>query len=185
MTEALDPQILVADIMAGKAEAETALVQQFSRAVRFTLRRAVPQPEAADDLFQETFSTAIQKIRAGELKTPSSLGSYLLSIARFSAIGWGRRKQKHETASLTHDLPSPCENPLTSLLRREQAAKVRDSLQDLATERDRQILHRFYIAEEDPATICADLDISHRHLSRVLHRARNRYKELLLKKGGL
>ncbi len=47
------------------------------------------------------------------------------------------------------------------------------------TDRDRQILYRFYIAEEDKERICADLDLSSLHFNRVLFRARQRFKDLL------
>ena len=46
-------------------------------------------------------------------------------------------------------------------------------------ERDREILLRFYIAEEDKDRIAADYGLSSLQFNRVLHRARQRYKELL------
>jgi RNA polymerase sigma-70 factor, ECF subfamily len=54
---------------------------------------------------------------------------------------------------------------------------VRRLLQEMS-ERDRQILYRFYIAEEDKDRICADLQLSSLHFNRVLHRARERYRDL-------
>ena len=50
--------------------------------------------------------------------------------------------------------------------------------------RDRQILLRFYIAEEDKDRIAADYGLSSLQLNRVLHRARQRYKELLTRRMG-
>jgi RNA polymerase sigma-70 factor (ECF subfamily) len=56
---------------------------------------------------------------------------------------------------------------------------VRRLIGELDTDRDRQILYRFYIAEEDKERICADLELSSLHFNRVLFRARQRFKELL------
>ena len=79
---------------------------------------------------------------------------------------------------------SASESPLAGLLARESSALVRHVLQDLANERDRQILLRFYIAEEDKDRISADYGLSSLQFNRVLHRARQRYKELLTERLG-
>ena len=44
--------------------------------------------------------------------------------------------------------------------------------------RDRQVLFRFYIAEENKEDICSDLGLSSLHFNRVLFRARERFREL-------
>ena len=51
---------------------------------------------------------------------------------------------------------------------------------ELASERDRQILFRFYIAEDEKEAICRDLRSASLHFNRVLFRARERYRELYL-----
>ena len=76
------------------------------------------------------------------------------------------------------DLPSPDGGPLERVLKNEQAKLVRRVLADLGLERDRQMLFRFYVAEEDKADICAALGLSSLQFNRVLFRARQRYKEL-------
>ena len=60
----------------------------------------------------------------------------------------------------------------------EKARLVRRLIGELPTDRDRQVLYRFYIAEDDKAAICQDLELSSLHFNRVLHRARQRYREL-------
>jgi RNA polymerase sigma-70 factor (ECF subfamily) len=50
---------------------------------------------------------------------------------------------------------------------------------ELPTARDRQLILRFYLGEEDKARLCADLGIESVHFKRVLFRARQRFKELL------
>ena len=51
-------------------------------------------------------------------------------------------------------------------------------LSELSTPRDRLILFRYYIAEDDRDAICADLGISRVHFNRVLFRARERFRDL-------
>jgi DNA-directed RNA polymerase specialized sigma24 family protein len=57
-------------------------------------------------------------------------------------------------------------------------------IQELGTSRDRDILLRFYIAEEDKERISADFGLSSLQFNRVLHRARERYREILLERTG-
>lgn len=62
---------------------------------------------------------------------------------------------------------------------------IRRVLNGLTTDRDREVLFRFYINEERKEQICADLGLSDLHFNRVLHRARQRYKELYEKFTGI
>jgi RNA polymerase sigma-70 factor (ECF subfamily) len=48
----------------------------------------------------------------------------------------------------------------------------------MPNERDIQVLYRFYIADEDKEEVCAELGLSSLHFNLVLHRARERFKEL-------
>jgi RNA polymerase sigma-70 factor (ECF subfamily) len=56
---------------------------------------------------------------------------------------------------------------------------VRKLIGELPTDRDQQLLLRFYVAEEEKETICAELGLDSLHFNRVLFRARQRFKELL------
>ena len=57
---------------------------------------------------------------------------------------------------------------------------VRELLQELKMPRDREILLRFYVQEADKEEICSELDVSPEHFNRVLFRAKNRFRKLLL-----
>jgi len=68
--------------------------------------------------------------------------------------------------------------PLNRLLAAEKAGLVRRLIGELASDRDRQVLFRFYIAEEERERICADLGLTSPELNVVLFRARQRYRKL-------
>ncbi len=144
------------------------------------------RPEA-EDLFQDTFRIGLEKLRRGELREPAKLPGFLAQIARSLAIEHYRKITRRKTdadSEAVLDAVASGESPLAGLLARENAALVRRVLQDLANERDRQILLRFYIAEEDKDRISADYGLSSLQFNRVLHRARQRYKELLTERFG-
>jgi len=48
----------------------------------------------------------------------------------------------------------------------------------MRSERDHQILFRFYLQEQEKAEICRDLGLTSLHFNRVLFRARERYRAL-------
>lgn len=173
---------LVRRIVSGDAAAEAELVQRFSRATSFLLRRLTRDDAAADDLYQETFRLVIEKVRGGELREAERLPGFVSSLARNLFLGStrrdGRRRQRHEDPEAAETAPDPAPGQLAKLLARERAATVRKVLAELKNERDREILSRFYIADQDKEAICRDLQLSDLHFNRVLFRARQRYKEL-------
>ncbi|MDJ0839735.1 MAG: sigma-70 family RNA polymerase sigma factor [Acidobacteriota bacterium] len=179
-----DAENIVARIMNGDISAESDLVSAYGRAVSFILRKETRDEDAADDLYQETFRIGIEKIRKGDLREPRKLGSFLSSIARFAVIDYYRAEARNESRyekTEENSFPAAPESQLRSLLRNEQAELVRQAIDEMKSDRDRQILFRFYIAEDEKDDICADLDLSSLHFNRVLHRAKQRYKELYLK----
>ncbi|MDY7094521.1 MAG: sigma-70 family RNA polymerase sigma factor [Acidobacteriota bacterium] len=179
----ITPTKLVQRIQTGDPAAEALLVERFSRPVQLLLARHTRRRADADDLFQETFRLALEKLRAGELRQPEKLPGFLASLARNLAIEIyrkaGRRKtdtgKDTEMASLGQGA-----GQLGEVLDDEKALLVRRVMAGLRNDRDRQLLYRFYLAEEDKETIAADYDLDSLQFNRVLHRARQRYKEALL-----
>lgn len=172
---------LVSAIRAGDRQAEERLVELFGRGVSIILDRHTGGGPEAQDLFQDTFRLVLEKLRRGELREPPKLPGFVAQIARGLAIEHYRRQRRRKTEPAGDDLPivpAPDASPLTQLLAEENAALVRRVIQDLANARDRQILVRFYLAEEDKDRIASDYGLTGLQLNRVLHRARQRYKEL-------
>ena len=144
------------------------------------------RPEA-EDLFQDTFRLVIEKLRRGELREPAKLPGFLAQIARSLTIEHYRKAQRRKTepdSDAIAEVEASGSGPLSELLTREDAGLVRQVIRELGTERDRDILLRFYIAEEDKDRIAADYGLTSLQFNRVLHRARQRYKELLLERLG-
>jgi RNA polymerase sigma-70 factor (ECF subfamily) len=173
---------LVARIERGDRSAEEDLVRRYQRGVIVILAGARRDPPAVDDLFQETFRIAIEKIRSGALRDPARLPGFICALARNLTIGHFRRAASRATSVLTEEQPlaSPGPDPLEDVLRAERSAVVRRVLSEMSSERDRRILFRFYIAEDDKEEICRDLGLTSRHFNRVLFRARERYRDLYL-----
>jgi len=168
---------LVKRLIAGDPTAEEELVRRYTRGIRMLLRR-ITNDWSADDLHQDTFRRALEKIKRGELREPDKLSAFMCGLARNLAIDSLRQSMRAEQLQPRQPVPAPDADALEQLLREERARAVRQALSEMPVARDREILRRFYIAEEDKEQICADLDLSALHFNRVLHRARERFREL-------
>jgi RNA polymerase sigma-70 factor, ECF subfamily len=176
-----DPARLVQRILAGERSAEEELVRRYSCGVAVMVRRIVREPSATDDLYQETFRIVLEKVRQGDLRESERLSGFVCGVARNLAIEYLRRPRQmtsleevEDTALVADQVP----DQLSTLLEEEKVKAVRQVLQELATVRDREILRRFYLLEEDKNRICASLGLSNLHFNRVLYRARERFREL-------
>jgi RNA polymerase sigma-70 factor (ECF subfamily) len=179
------PGDLVRRIQAGDLRAETELIELYGEGVTFLLRRWTRDRDAADDLFQETFRTAIEKIRRGEVREPDRLPGFLRSLAKnLSTYHYRRAAQQTEREKpidTALEPPDPTAGQLGRLLRQEKIEIVRRLLAELSVERDRQILLRFYLREEDKENIRRDLGLTSAEFNVVLFRARRRYRDLFEK----
>jgi RNA polymerase sigma-70 factor (ECF subfamily) len=172
---------LVARILAGEFAAEDELVRRYSRGVSIIIGQSLADPTAAADVYQEVFRLALLKVRAGEVRDPERLAGFICGIARNLVIehfrSAARLKGRHE-GEPDRQFPSPEPSQLDRLLRAERAALARRVLAELPSDRDRRILYRFYIEDDDKADICADLGIDAVYFNHVISRARQRYKKI-------
>jgi RNA polymerase sigma-70 factor, ECF subfamily len=168
-------------IRAGDRQAEAELVERYKRVVMGIITRKVGDTAVTDDLYQETFCIVLEKIREGDVRDLAKLSGFVCGVARNRVIKYFQRAKRQRslletegTASLSH----PASNQLEQLLQKEEANIVRQILKEMTSERDVQVLFRFYLAEHDKEQICEDLGLTGLQFNLVLHRARERYREL-------
>lgn len=177
---------LVSRIRAGERPAEDELVRRYSRGVSIIIGQSLADPAAAADVYQETFRLVLQKVRAGEVREPERLAGFVCGITRSLVIehfrGTARSKARYESEP-DRQIPSAEPSQLDRLLREERATLARKVLSELPSDRDRKILYRFYIEDDEKDDICADLGISALHFNQVISRARQRYKKMFESRG--
>jgi len=169
-------------IAAGDASAEGELVERYSRGLRYLLRRLGAAPELADDLHQETFRIVLERLRKKALDEPEGLAGFLRGTARNLMIAERRKTARRRTESDDKEVAEavhPAPSQLSTVLLDEEAETVRRLIRELPTDRDRQLLLRYYVSEEAKESLCVDLGLDSLHFNRVLFRARQRFKEIL------
>ncbi len=174
---------LVTRIRAGDAQAETDLVNTYGRGLRYQLRRMTTDHALCDDLFQDTFQMVLTKVRAGDLREPEKLPGFIRKSAQNIYIADYRKKARRNTHTGHEETYATADGSMgqdEAMERKQEAQLVRRIIGELGTERDRRLLYRFYVAQEDKGEICRDLDIDPGIFNRILYRARQRFKELWL-----
>ena len=172
---------LVNSIRGGSRQAEAELVERYSHGVMIIIRREVRDTAVADDIYQDAFRIVLEKIREGDLREPERLSGFVCGVARNLVIDYFRRAARQENVAEIEEaalLPHPAPDQLQELLQKEKADLVRQVLKEMPNERDIQALYRFYIADDDKEQICADLGLTSLHFNLVIHRARERFREL-------
>jgi RNA polymerase sigma-70 factor, ECF subfamily len=172
---------LVSRIRSGDQQAEVELVECYSSVVMSIIRREVSDTTLTDDLYQESFRIILEKVRHGDVREAEKLSGFVCGVARNQVIRHFQRAARQRNLAETEDVASishPAPDQLEQLLQREKADVVRQILKEMTNERDVQVLFRFYLAEHDKKQICADLGLTGMQFNLVIHRARERYREL-------
>ena len=73
-------------VVVGDPLAESELINRYSRGLRFLLRRKTRDTELAEDLLQDTWAVALEKMRQKPLDQPERLSGFLSGIARHIAL---------------------------------------------------------------------------------------------------
>jgi RNA polymerase sigma-70 factor (ECF subfamily) len=180
-----EPQIaaeLCARIRQGSREAEGEMVRRYGAGLLYLLKRRTRDAELALDLRQDTFRVAIEKLRGSALDEPARLAAYLRGVALNLWIAHQRKDTRRATtpdSDAVELAPDDRAGPFDHVSREQVRQAVGTLLAELSTPRDRELLSRLYIHDEDKASICAALGVDSLHFNRVLFRAKARFRELL------
>ncbi|MGH8187296.1 MAG: sigma-70 family RNA polymerase sigma factor [Steroidobacteraceae bacterium] len=160
--------------------------RRHKRSIVRLLRRHVPSDEAAENVFHEACRVTYERLLGRGIRDSEHLAGFLYGTARRLARADRRRFDNSRTESnvaVLESLSDPAADVSIAREKDERAAAVRRLLQELPVERDRHVLVRLYLDERDKDEICAELGLSDEHFSRVLFRAKLRFRAILERHG--
>jgi RNA polymerase sigma-70 factor (ECF subfamily) len=175
---------LVERIKSGESDSMEELYQLFSKGIRFYLCRQLG-PQELDDKVHDTFVVVVQAIRRGELREPERLMGFVRTIVRrqvaahIDKVVHSRREQVDLDSTVR--VADPRDNPEESAIFRQRAELIQKVLGEL-TERDREILIRFYLKEQGQDQICSEMSLTETQFRLLKSRAKARFGELGKKK---
>ena len=179
----VDPAELARQIAAGNQNAEVVLVRRYGPPLKALLRSLTGNPALADDIHQDTVIIVINRLRDGSLREPAKLPAFINNTAKYLHLGVIKKEDRRKTDAndeLLARIADCAGGPLDNISQYELRQAVRTLLEEMPmTPRYREVLHRFYIAEEDGNTICAKMNIKRKNFNNLISKARIRFRELV------
>ncbi len=185
-----DPEIyavwvhLVENIQSGQIDGMAELYDLFSRGIRFHLCRHLGTQDL-DDRVHDTFVMVVQAIRRGELREPQRLMGFVRTVVRRLVATHIEKavqaRREHLDKNSGARVVDPRGDPEEAIIFRQRTELIQRVLGELS-ERDREILTRFYLREQSQEQICAGMDLSETQFRLLKSRAKSRFGELGKKK---
>lgn len=157
-------------------EAEDALFRRMAPRVRLYGLRHLRDGQAADDLTQHVLITTLQALRAGRLREPEKLASFMLGTCRMTVLAQRRGAQRRERLleEFGAGLLRPFEPPTPSL-DHEHLARCLQTLR----ERERTAIVMTFYDEQTGADVARVLAVSEANVRVIRHRAIGRLRDCL------
>lgn len=170
------------------SRAEAALFARHVTWLRVLLLRQTDDPELAADLAQEALRIALERLRAGEIREPDALPAFLRSTAQNLLIEERRRNVRRRTDVDGEAIAKLADEAGVGPYLHASGAQLADLvgrlIDEMTVPRDRELLWRHCVLDEEKAEVCRRLALEPAHFDRVLSRARSRLRELLVRSTG-
>jgi len=171
-------------IATGDDHAEALLYETYSKRVLYLALSERCSRTDAEDVRSETFLRVIQTLRAGKLRKPESLSSFIVGIALNIIREHNRQRGAHDPLTESqHEIPHEG-SPESAIVDREEARIILATAAQL-NERDRNFLRMYYYEELPKPEIARALGIKEERLRLIKSRALKRFAEIYsrLKRG--
>jgi RNA polymerase sigma-70 factor (ECF subfamily) len=164
-----------------------ALIKEHYYGLQLLLLKKTRNPETAADILNGAIAKTLEHLHANRIANPALIAGWVYRVALNDL-------RNHRRNMNTRGGVNDAEQVLESLsgegdasdgvAATKLASLVKQIIEQLPTERDRTIIKRFYLDEADKEQICREQgNLSPLHFDRVIHRARQRMKELMEKQG--
>ena len=179
----LSDDTLIRLILSGQEEACTEMVRRYQRLIRFVLQRYLTDPEAIQEVTQDTFVRAFRALPG--FRGDSKLSTWLSRIAISQAVSRLRSK-RHTAWDSIEDTLARWETDLhdheATLEKQESNLLLRQAVQRL-NPNDATALELFYFREQSIEEIGRITGWTATNIKSRLSRARQRLQGTLLKEG--
>jgi RNA polymerase sigma-70 factor (ECF subfamily) len=158
-------------------EAEAALYRLLAPRVRLYGRRHLRDEEEARDLMQHVMVATLEKLRAGELREPARIASFVFGMCRMVTMEMRRGARRRE--ELLEMYAGDLEIADIAVAPRLDEARVAACLERLA-ERERSVLVLSFYEDEPADRVGAALGLSAGNVRVVRHRAIEKLRECVM-----
>jgi RNA polymerase sigma-70 factor (ECF subfamily) len=158
---------LVRQIGAGDPEAEAELFRRMAPRIRLYGLRHLRDHHASDDLTQQVLITTLKALRAGRLREPEKLASFVLGTCRMTVLDLRRSAQRKERLLEQFGADLEPVNPSIPRLDNERLTRCVEKL----NERERTVVVMTFYDEQTGADVARFLGVSEANVRVIRHRA--------------
>jgi len=176
----VDWNALVGRIQSGDNSGLEDLYGLFARGIRFYLCRQLG-PQELDDKVHDAFLIVVQAIKRNELREPERLMGFVRTVVRRQVAAYiddvvhSRREELHLDVGVR--VADGRNNPEQTAAFQQKVEFMTSILQSLS-DRDREILTRFYLEEQTQQQICEEMNLTETQFRLLKSRAKARFGEL-------
>jgi RNA polymerase sigma-70 factor (ECF subfamily) len=180
----VDWKALVDQIKAGQDAGMEHLYKLFSRGIRYYLCRQLG-PQELEDKVHDTFLIVVNAIKRGDLREPERLMGFVRTVVRRQVAAYieqavhTRREQADLETGIT--VADRKRNPEQEAMLKQKAELMKSALEALS-QRDRDILIRFYLYEQTQEQICREMCLTETQFRLLKSRAKAKFGEIGRKK---
>ncbi len=169
---------LVRSIVQGREapEAEAELCRRMAPRLRLYGLRHLRNDQAAADLMQNVLVIMLESVRAGRVKDPEQIASFVLGTARMSVLDIRRGAQRRE--NLLHEYVRSHVPEYVEPLEPLDVPRLNDCLQRLP-ERERSVVVLTFYQEESSEGVAETLGLTSANARVIRHRALGRLRECM------
>ena len=154
---------------------EAELYRRFAPRVRLYGRRHLRDDAAAQDLAQEVLLIAIERLRAGGVRNPDEIGSFILSTARLAATARKRTDGRRERLGDQMAVREAVDADFVQAVDLPRMAQCLNALETHA----RQVIVLTYYAERTAAQIAEEVGGTSGAVRIARHRAMERLRDCM------
>jgi RNA polymerase sigma-70 factor, ECF subfamily len=171
----LDDAALARRIAGGDPRAEAELYRRLAPRVRFYGLRHLRDEHAAADLVQQVLLLTLERLRAGRLRRPEMLASFVLGTCRMTVLDLRRNHARRERLLETYADDLPAGAAAAPRLDDERLRRCLDAL----PEREKTVLVLSFYDEQPAARVAAETGLSAANVRVIRHRAVKRLRDCL------
>jgi RNA polymerase sigma-70 factor, ECF subfamily len=156
----------------------TELIKKQYGGILSLVRRKLNDRELASDLVNDAIAITLEHAQQGRLKQLTSIGGYIFKVSMNLLRNHQRNSDNRADLRADVDALNTLAEHYGDVVEATQLRRRAQRLvESLSSPRDREVIKRFYLDEQEKESICKDLSLTPLQFTQIVSRARQRMKQ--------
>ena len=174
---------IIESVLKGRTSKFALIIRRYGEAIRSFVRRTIRQRQDAEEVAQDVFVKAFQRLDSYDAEK-GSMKSWLLGIAFREVLMWLRKNQRQaiplEPDNLHEDTTDEEADRLLAEVKEQRIQALQEAIRQLSHE-DQMLLQLYYMEDLPLKEIASVAGHGHLYLATRLHRIRKRLCTIIKK----